>query len=156
MSLSEPHIDHDKRPRTGSNCTRESVSFTPRLSHMFQSSVYTLTWTMHSSILTCSCVWLSTQQGLELLIVCRAMETGMRTCRHMVWTDWAYWDSGAVVAKQLATVPVWNNCTAVLWNTYWNTIRHDTTSAGVLVVGCWAIQCRDITGTAGSYCRSVQ
>ena len=57
---------------------------------------------------------------------------------------------------KLVTAPVWNNwwadCTAILWHSYWH--RHD--SACMLIVGCWAVQCRYITDTAGSYHRSMK
>ena len=79
MSLSEPHIDHDKRPRTGSNCYLYQGIYLCIIHLAFVTHIR-----VHPDMIRVfqyinMRVWLSTQQELELLIVCRAMETGMRT-----------------------------------------------------------------------------
>ena len=84
VSLSEPHIDHDKKPCMGSKCIWESiyVSFIPPLLHT------DLCTPWHDPcipvLLTCSHARLSRQQGPELLIVCHAMMTGRWMRRHIV------------------------------------------------------------------------
>ena len=65
--------------------------------------------------------WTEQQGRLEALCLLwrLSMKTGRWMHRHMVYTDSAYWDSGAVAARQLGNMPVWIKndwwayCTAV-------------------------------------------
>ena len=67
--------------------------------------------------------------------------------------DWAYWDSRAVLAQQLAIMPVWKWPMVLLFCDVHNRQTQDWTyySDCMLIIERQAIQCRDITDTAGTH-----
>ena len=132
--LNNSNIDHDNGPRTQNNgiymYVSIYVSFILRLSQPDSRDPCT-PWNAPCMpvLLTCSRAWFTTAL-LELLVWLTdfltllwrlSTKTGRWACRHMVSTDSACWDRGAVVARQLANAPsgIRSNrradCTAVLY-----------------------------------------
>ena len=142
MSVSfTPHLLH---PGSRDLCTPWNAPCIPvyRCTHVRDLQLHALDWTARKTGGTHSLPWrLSTK-------------TGRWMHRHMVYTDSAYWDSGAVAARQLANAPVWIKndwwayCTAVLWRSYRQSHETELTTVPACYCGCRAITDWDTTGTA--------
>ena len=123
MSVSfTPCLSH---PSSQDLCTPWNTPCTPvyRRTHVRDLQLHALDWTARKTGGTHCLPWrLSTKTG-----------RWMHCHRHMVYTDSAYWDSGAVTAQQLANVPVWikkrpmSVLYCCLWCSYWQSCETELT-----------------------------